>query len=333
MDMCWKSISFAPFCTLLLTAILNAPPADAQAAQKSPASGASASSATATAKQGIDLVSQGNCKDALALLKKSIPHLTDPQLKYSAEMASVRCAMSVNDVDSAVEGLVRLNREFPHNPEVLYVTAHFFSELANRASSEIAATAPDSYQAHELDAEAYESQGKWDEAVSEYNQILEKNPNLPGIHYRLGRIILVRPPTATTVDDAKKEFEAELQIDPTNASAEYALGQIAQHAEQWDEAEDHYRKAAKIDEGFLEAFLGLGMSLNALGKFSDAVAPLEKYAKLQPADPAGHYQLAIAYARTGHKEQSDRQIALQRETEAKVVQGAQRTPEKVIPQQ
>jgi tetratricopeptide (TPR) repeat protein len=288
---------------------------------------------SALAKQGIELVSRGRCREALPVLKKSIPRVTDKDLRYSAEMANVRCAMSLGDVDTASEGLVRMNHEYPHNPEVLYITTHFFSELANRASSEIAATLPDSYQAHELDAEAYESQSKWDEAAAEYKEILDKNPNLPGIHYRLGRILLVRPPTATSVDDAKKEFEAELQIDPANASAEYALGEIARHAATWDEAEAHYEKATKLDEGFLEAYLGLGMSLNALQKFSDAVPPLQRYVKQQPEDPAGHYQLAIAYARTGRKADADREMALQRETEAKVVQGAQRTPEKVIPQQ
>jgi tetratricopeptide (TPR) repeat protein len=314
-------------CAMALMTLLASSCA-AQAAQK-----VAAPDANALAKQGMELVSQGRCREALPVLKKSIPRLTDKDLRYSAEMSSVRCAMSVNDVDTAVDGLLRLNHEYPRNAEVLYITAHFFSELANRASSEIAATLPDSYQAHELDAEAYESQSKWDEAAAEYNQILEKNPNLPGIHYRLGRILLVRPPTATSVDDAKKEFEAELQIDPTNASAEYALGEIARHAEVWDEAETHYQKATKLDEGFLEAFLGLGMSFNALAKFSDAVPPLQKYVKQQPEDPAGHYQLAIAYARTGRKADADREMALQRETEAKVVQGAQRTPEKVIPQQ
>ncbi len=289
--------------------------------------------AAASAQQGIDLVSKGNCKEAMVVLKKAIPHVADKQLRYSAEMASVRCAMSINDVETAVEGLLRLNREYQHDPEVLYITAHFFSELADRASEEIASTAPTSYQAHELDAEAFESQGKWDEATAEYNQILEKNPNLPGIHYRLGRILLVRPATSTTVEDAKREFEAELQIDPTNASADYALGEIARQAQQWDQAEAHYLKATKLDQGFLEAFLGLGMSLNALGKYPEAVAPLEKYVRLEPPDPAGHYQLAIAYSRTGRKEDADRQMALQREAEAKVVQGAQRAPGKVLPQQ
>ena len=59
------------------------------------------------------------------------------------------------------------------------------------------------------------------------------------------------------------------------------------------------------------------MSLNSAGKFADAVVPLEKYVKVQPGDAAGHYQLATAYARTGRKPDADREMALQREAEAK----------------
>jgi predicted Zn-dependent protease len=59
------------------------------------------------------------------------------------------------------------------------------------------------------------------------------------------------------------------------------------------------------------------MSLNSAAKFADAVAPLETYVKRQPGDPAGHYQLATAYARTGRKQDADKELALQRETATK----------------
>jgi Flp pilus assembly protein TadD len=59
------------------------------------------------------------------------------------------------------------------------------------------------------------------------------------------------------------------------------------------------------------------MSLASAQKFADAVAPLEKYVKFVPEDPAGHYQLAIAYDRTGRKENAAREMQLQREAAAK----------------
>ena len=288
--------------------------------------------AAVSAKQGIDLAAQGHCREALPILKKAMPHLTDKRVKYGDAMATARCAMSVNDTETVLNAIALLNREFHNDPEVLYITTHYYSELASRAASELAATSPGSYQALELDAEAYESQGKWAEATAQYKKILEQNPELPEIHFRLGRILLSEPPTATNVAEAKTELEAELKNNPTNASAEYALGEVARQTQQWDEAVEHYSRAAKLDEGFLEAFLGLGMSLNAEGKFPDAVAPLEKYVKGLPADPAGHYQLAIAYARTGHKEEADRQMALQREINENAQRKAQENQGPTVPQ-
>lgn len=223
--------------------------------------------------------------------------------------------MSLNELNAALEALAFLNREFPRNPQVLYVSTHYFSELANRSARDLAATAPGSNEALELDAESYEAQGKWDEAAKEYEMVLKKDPAAPGIHYRLGRIILSEPQTPTSIPDAKEQFEAELKLHPHDAPSEFMLGDLARQGQQWDEAINHFSKAAKIDESFSEAYLGLGMALNATKRSSEAIAPLEKYAKMEPSDPAGHYQLAIAYARSGRQQDAARQMALQQQTD------------------
>ena len=230
-------------------------------------------------------------------------------------MLAARCAMSTGQSDTAVETLLLLNREFPHDPEVLYTTTHFYSELASRASQELAKTAPTSIQAQELEAEAFESQNDWDRASAQYHRILSQDAKAPDIHYRLGRILLSKNPPDT--DGAKNLFEEELKLDPNNAPAQFMLGETARQAGQWDDAVEHFSRASKLDQGFAEAYLALGMSLNSSGKFSDAVAPLESYVKMVPEDPAGHYQLATAYARTGRRPDAEREMALEKETAAK----------------
>lgn len=282
----------------------------AQAPKKS-----AAPDAATLAQQGLDLASRGHCNEALPILRKSLAHMTAKKSRYDTALAMAQCGMSVGNEEAAVEGLLILRREFPRDPKVLYTATHFYSELASRAAQELAATAPTSAEALELDAEARESQGKWDEAEAEYRKILETYPNQPGVHYRLGRIILSKPATPQTAEDAKKEFEAELQVDPDAASAEFMLGDLARQASQWDEAIRRFSRAAQLDAGFSEANLGLGLALNAAGKNADAVSPLEKYVKMEPDDPAGHYQLAIAYSRTGRKQDADRELALQRKAQ------------------
>jgi predicted Zn-dependent protease len=108
-----------------------------------------------------------------------------------------------------------------------------------------------------------------------------------------------------------------LKIDPNNAAAEFSLGEIARRGGRWAEAIPHFMKASKLDSGFAEAFLALGMSLNSAERYGEAVGPLEHYVKMLPDDPAGHYQLSIAYARTGRKEEATREMEMQRRTSEK----------------
>jgi tetratricopeptide (TPR) repeat protein len=267
------------------------------------------------AERAIAMASKGKCREALPLLKNAAAQVKEKNLKYDLLMSTARCAIGLEQTDTAVKTLLELNHSYSKDPEVLYLTTHYYSELAMKASQSLAAAAPDSPQAQQLEAEAFESQGEFDKAVTQYRRILEKNPQIHGIHYRLGRLFLTKTPA--DVENAKKEFEDELKIDPNSAASEFLIGEISRQAGQWDDAISHFGRATKLDEGFVEAYLALGISLNAAGKFGDAVSPLEIYVKMQPDDPAGHYQLATAYARTGRQQDAQREMTLQQETAAK----------------
>ena len=275
-------------------------------------------SSALTPSQAIELAHKGHCKEALPTLKRAIPQLGDKVQKYNAELSLLRCAMALDQEDIAASTLLRMKREEPDNPEVLYLATHYFSELGMRAAQQLQAKAPGSYQGRRLEAEALESSGKSDEAEALYRKILEENQKIPGIHYRLGQIALDRAGANGSTDEAKREFQAEVEVDPSNASAQFVLGELARRGGNWDEAISRFSQAAKLDSGFSEAYLALGMSLAGAGKFSQATAPLETYVKQQPDDPAGHYQLALAYSRTGNKQGAEREMALQAQAARRV---------------
>ena len=98
------------------------------------------------------------------------------------------------------------------------------------------------------------------------------------------------------------------------------LGEIARRSGQWDEAIQRFARASTLDVGFAEAYLALDMSLSFASKYTEAVAPLERYVKIVPGNPAGHYQLALAYARTGNRPAAERELELQRKTAEKAPQ-------------
>jgi predicted Zn-dependent protease len=305
--------------TVALASSLAASRAEAQVAAKPQAVDPAAST-----RQALSLADAGRCAEALPVLKRNTQGLADKQLRYMAAFATVRCGMSVNDTAAVMNALVLLQRDFPDDPEVLYSAARIFAQFAERTARELAARFPNSPQVGRLNAEALESRQMWKEAIEAYRNILAREPKVPNIHYRIASILLDTSPSAEAAAEAKKELEAELSINPNSAVAVFALGEIARRAGAWEEAIRQFSRAAQMDAGFLEAYFSLGISLMASGKYADAIAPLERYAKGVPADPAGHYQLAMAYSRTGNKAAADRELKLQQDALAKG--GVRKTP-------
>lgn len=300
------SAMFRFVCTLAVLAIAACLSSVAQRTKPS-------SAAPIKADDALSLASSGHCNEAIPLLRKVVRTSNDSETKKQAGLSGLRCAMTRNQPYEAIDFLQVLVRNFPRDPEVLYQATHAYSDLSIRASQDLLHEAPFSYQVHELSAESLEIQAKWDEAAAEYRKILEINPNLPGIHYRLGRVLLSKPnPTSELTREAKANFEKELKIDPQNAGAEYVLGELARQASQWADAVDHFTRATKLDAGFAEAYLGLGSSLISEKRYDEAVQPLQTGVKLQPDNPVGHYDLATALSRSGHKEEAEREFAIHR---------------------
>ncbi|HEY7211505.1 MAG TPA: tetratricopeptide repeat protein [Bryobacteraceae bacterium] len=286
---------------------------------------------------GLQLAESGKCAEALPHLKRA--RGTTNEQKMDIGNSGVHCAMLLNRTDDALDFLRVLRREFPRDPAVQFLSVHVFSDLSIRASQEMLFTNPSAYQVHQLNAEALETQSRWDDAMSEYRAVLEKNPKLPGIHYRIGRLILSKPKAATTFADAKKEFDEELAINPNNPGAEYVLGEMARQQDQWREAIEHFGKAVTLDNGFADALIGLGRSLTAADKPEQAIEPLEHAARLQPENPAVHYHLAIALRRAGKKDEADKEFAVYKQTSERAremthdVQAGVLGPQQVDPQE
>ena len=239
----------------------------------------------------MKLANDGHCEQAIPILRKAATQPGDKDLKRQVGFNGVRCAMSENQPDAAVDFLRFLNREFPHDPDVLYVSVHTYSDLSTSAAQELAATAPNSYQARRLNAEALELQGKWDQAAGEYKRILQQDPRMPGIHFLLARLLLSKPdPSPTVAEEAKKELQQEIEIDPTNAGAEYVLGELARQDSQWPEAIAHFTRATKLDATFGDAYLGLGVSLISVQTISGSGRAARDSGQAGAEEPGGALQ-------------------------------------------
>jgi len=282
----------------------------AQAQQSKPASSLEAGPPLSTEK-AIALAEQGQCKDAIPALKKAMNGQLDADRKRQAGVAGLRCSLNMDNRDAAADFIRLLSKQFPKDPEVLFVLVHAYSDLSTRTAQELAQTAPLSVPAHKLNAEALEMQGKWDDAQREYETMIAKEPNSPGLHFLLGRLLLSKPdPTPKDMERAKLEFQKELEIDPKNAGAHYVLGELASKDENWDEAIAQFSEAAKLNPNFAEAFLGWGYALVTVKRYQEAIPPLRIAERLTPGNPAIHYALGTALVRSGQKEEAEKEFAV-----------------------
>jgi tetratricopeptide (TPR) repeat protein len=236
-----------------------------------------------------------------------------PETRKKAGILGLRCSLTLDNRDAALDFLRLLGKQFAQDPDVLFILVHAYSDLSTRAAQDLGRTAPQSIPAHKLNAEALEMQGKWEPAQLEYEGMIEKEPNAPGIHFLLGRLLLSRPDASPdAAERAKQEFQKEVQIDPNNAGAQYVLGELARRDENWDEAISRFSMAAKLDPNFGEAYLGWGECLVTVKRYEDAIPPLRAAERLTPGNPAVHHALAMALQRSGHTEEAEKEFAIHR---------------------
>ena len=252
----------------------------------------------------MSLSELGQYKEAAPALEKGFKSATDPALKRASGLQLQRAYTGLKQDDKAVEVALALTRLYPKDPEILYHAGRLFGNYAYLNTIKLAEVAPDSLWLHLAAGEANESQGRDDAAILEYQEVLSRQPNRPGIHYRIGRVLLARAKQST--DDmapeaeALKEFERELQIDPSNANAAYEAGEIHRRSARYDRAEGLFSQALKYYPDFAEALAARGRTLLSLGRAEQALAPLTKAIALDPENQVAWFQLAQAQRALGN---------------------------------
>jgi tetratricopeptide (TPR) repeat protein len=96
-------------------------------------------------------------------------------------------------------------------------------------------------------------------------------------------------------------YEEIIEIDPQYAAAYINLGTINFHLRQFARAEELYRRATEADSGYVLAFFDLGNVLDELERLGESIAAYHRAVALAPRYADAHYNLALAYERTGER--------------------------------
>jgi tetratricopeptide (TPR) repeat protein len=222
-------------------------------------------------------------------------------------LSRAQCLIGAKRFAEAGPVVAQLEKDFPTDPDVLYVAAGYHMKAWNDVIYRMYRNAPSSYRVDQLSAEVFETQGKYTEAVAEYRKAIAKNPVAINLHYRLGRALLQQSHDPAALVEARKEFEAELRLNPEDAVAEYQVAQIFTAEQNRPEAGRHFERAAELSPDFPEALIAVAKLRSEDKRYTDAIALLERAVKVQPRNETAHYNLMLAYRSAGRTADAQRE--------------------------
>jgi predicted Zn-dependent protease len=253
----------------------------------------------------LSLSELGQFQEALPHLEKGFKQTTDSDTRRMCGLQLLRAYSGLDRDSDAVETALALNKVFPDDPEVLYHTGRIYGNFAYIVMEKLHDEAPNSIWMLQAQGEANESQKDYDAAIIAFNHVLTLDPHRPGIHYRLGRIYLARLQESQKPEDresARREFQAELEIDPGNGNAAYELAKMAADDNNLEEARKQFEAVIARFPDFEQALVGLGGVYLQSQAGAQAVAPLQRATKLDANDEVAWYRLAQAERAAGNRE-------------------------------
>jgi len=255
----------------------------------------------------------GQYREALPGLRKGFRQSSDVPLRRSTGLQLLRAYTGLEKDQDAVDVALQLSRLHPEDPEVLYHSGRLFANFAYLQTIKLSRVAPGSIWMHQSAGELNESRGYFDAAIREYREVLALDPRRPGIHLRLGRALLARagsePAASSSHEEAMKEFEDELRVDPTNANAAYELAEVYRKAGERAKAGALFEQSLKHYPDFEDARIGLARVLIAEGKPELAVPHLQRAISSSPDNEVSYYQLSVAYGRLGNAAEQQKALA------------------------
>jgi tetratricopeptide (TPR) repeat protein len=132
------------------------------------------------------------------------------------------------------------------------------------------------------------------------------DPKLPLGHQLLGEIDLFQG----KFPEAIAEFQKELEINPAYAAAYYKLADAYSRVQKFDEAEKMLQRSIWLDATSTGPYILLGKVLQKKGETELAVRALQRALAMDPNNAIPHYLLGQCYRELGRAEDADRELKL-----------------------
>jgi tetratricopeptide (TPR) repeat protein len=248
---------------------------------------------------GLCYAELGRNRQAIPILASAFGRPADNQMGRLIGLDLQRAYAGLEQYDKAIAVAEELLKHYPNDPEILFQSSRLHADRAYELMNHLMQVSSDSAWVHYAKAEVHKSLQRYELAIMEYRKVLEMEPNMPGIHFLVGRAILQSSKETTAVDAALHEFELELATSPENSDAEYEMGEICRQRSQLEAAIDHFSKAVHYHPNFAQARIGLASSLMSRGEIQKALPHLLEAVRIEPQNEVAHFRLASLYKSLG----------------------------------
>lgn len=177
---------------------------------------------------------------------------------------------------------------------------------------------PNNTTAYNYLGKIYLSQGKNEDAIKAYKQLVriqanqstkdssDDAPTLEDATMSLGNAYL----SAKQYDQSEKQFKAAASLAPKDALPVYTLGQQYLSQGRTGEAVAQLQKAKALAPSDGNVYYALGAAYNAQGNYMDAAQALQTSLQLKSDFPAANYELGVAYNGLNYTEGVQEQQAI-----------------------
>ena len=143
-------------------------------------------------------------------------------------------------------------------------------------------------------------QGKYDEAIGEFEQAIHASEDLGIARINIARALF-----------KKRDYQAATKIlddyssrQPRSKDAENLLGNIAMEQKHYADAERHFRKALEYEPNFTDARNSLGILYDRLGRRDDALREFLKVVSVDPEYAEAHNNIGLINKEEGRAQEA-----------------------------
>lgn len=143
-------------------------------------------------------------------------------------------------------------------------------------------------------------EGKYQESIKLFEEIIEKIPDYAEAHYNLA-LCYVR---INDFDNAIPHLEKAVELKPDMITAYDILGEAYRNKKEFNKMVDIFNKAVELDPNNPDYYTNLGIAYCSLRKNDEAVDVLNKAVQLDDSLSLAYYLLGVAYNAKGDAENS-----------------------------